>query len=474
MTTPVFLARFAALATAVWRASIRSGSAMTAGTRVATERRAGPCWAMAARPLARRSQRTESSASSMSARASSRSRSSSAAELAQRVVIARREGGRESGRIGHHVAEPLDLDVEVAHGTEDGGEPTQLLAEGLGPHGQHVREEGEGGPQAPRGHPHVVQLLDVLAEPGPRLLVAQHGELAPEHGVGQLADGRLPADGGRAQIGRARDVLAEGEQPGLELREAGGLEPAGGPQLVHDRLERAEPVRLDLDLDPAQLHGSLSVADDDDGVIERDLGRVDSADAQGEGPPARPHLEHLAQGMGADDGPQAPAHRALDAETARARRGQDLGDLEALAQPVALGRARVLEGDFVVAAAPARAHHEAGPRDAPVGRVEVRVGQPAWRPGQRGHRAAVVGLDGECGQRGQPPLDGAQVERIELPLDFDRVVRSPLSFPGSRHRVEATATRPVRPRATRSGCIATNGDRGDGKVRVRGATGDDS
>ena len=100
-----------------------------------------------------------------------------------------------------HVVEPLDLHVEIAHGAQDGGEPAQLLAEGLGPHGQHVREEGEGGPQAPGGHPHVVEFLDVLAEPGSRLLVAQDGELAPEHGVGQLADGRLPADGGRAQIG---------------------------------------------------------------------------------------------------------------------------------------------------------------------------------------------------------------------------------------------------------------------------------
>ncbi len=77
-----------------------------------------------------------------------------------------------------------------------------------------------------------------------------------------------------------------------------------------------EPLRLHLDLDPAQLHGPLPVPHDDDGVVERDLGCVDPADPQDEGPPARPDLEHLAQGMGADDGPEAPPDRAVGAETA--------------------------------------------------------------------------------------------------------------------------------------------------------------
>ena len=228
-------------------------------------------------------------------------------------------------------------------------------------------------------------------------------------------------------------VLAEGEQAGLELRESGRLEPAGGPQLVHDGFERVEPLRLHLDLDPAQLHGPLPVPDDDDGLIERDLGGVDPADAQDEGPTARPDLEHLAQAVGPTiarrrrpTGPSWPS--------ALRRAGHDLGDLEPLAQAVARGRARVLEGDLVVAAPPAGAHHEAGLGDPPVVRVEVGVGQAAWRAGQRGDRAAVIGLDRQRGQGGQPALDRAQVERVELPLDFDRVVRSPLSLPGARHR----------------------------------------
>ena len=254
--------------------------------------------------------------------------------------------------------------------------------------------------------------------------------------------------GGRAQIGRARDVLTEGEEPGLELREVGRLEPAGGSELGHDRLERPEPVRLHLDLDPAQLHGPLPVPHDDDGVIERDLGRVDPADAQGEGTPARPHLEYLAQGMGADDGPQAPAHRAVSAESAHPCGREDLGDLEPPAQTVALGGARVLEGDFVVTAPASGAHHEAGAGQAPVGRVEIRVGQPPWRRGQSGDGAPVVGLDRERGQGGQPALHGAQVERVELPLDFDWVLRLSLSLPGAGHRVEATAAAP-RPTGTR-------------------------
>ena len=122
-------------------------------------------------------------------------------EFAQRIVIGRGESGRETRGVGHHLVEPLDLDVEVAHGAQDAGEPAQLFSEGLGPHGQHVREEGEGGAEAPGGHAHVVELLDVLAEPGPRFLLAQHGELAPQHRVGELADRRLLVDRGRTQIG---------------------------------------------------------------------------------------------------------------------------------------------------------------------------------------------------------------------------------------------------------------------------------
>ena len=50
------------------------------------------------------------------------------------------------------------------------------------------------------------------------------------------------------------------------------------------------------------------------------------------------------------------------------------------------------------------------------------------------------GLDGERGQRGEPSLDGAQVERVELPLDLDGVVlRARLSLPWHRTPCQATA-----------------------------------
>ena len=106
----------------------------------------------------------------------------------------------------------------------------------------------------------------------------------------------------------------EGQQPGFELGEARRLEPARHAQLLHDRLQRLEPVGVDLDLDPAQLHGALAGADDDHGVVERDLRHVDAADPQREGAPAGADLEHLVQPAGADDGAQPAPDRPVGAE----------------------------------------------------------------------------------------------------------------------------------------------------------------
>ena len=120
-------------------------------------------------------------------------------------------------------------------------------------------------------------------------------------------------------------------------------------------------------------------------------------------------------------------------------RGQDLGDLETLAQAAALGGAVVLEGDLVVAAAAPGAHDEAGAGDAPVVGVEIGVDQPPRRSGERGDRPSVAGLDGQRGERGQPALHRPQVEGVELPLDLDRVGLARLVSLGIGHRAHATA-----------------------------------
>ena len=78
------------------------------------------------------------------------------------------------------------------------------------------------------------------------------------------------------------------------------------------------------------------------------------------------------------------------AERGQPRRGQDLGHLEALAQPAPLGGAGVLQRHLVVAAAAPGADDEPGAGDAPVVGVEVGVDQAPRRAGQRGDGPAVA------------------------------------------------------------------------------------
>ena len=182
------------------------------------------------------------------------------------------------------------------------------------------------------------------------------------------------------------------------------MEPARRPQLFDDGLQRAEPFGTDLDLDPPQLHGALAVAHDDHRVVEGDLRRVDAADPQREGTPVGADLEHLVQPARADDGPQPPPDGTVRAELGQARRGQDLGDLEALAQAVPLCGVAVLQRDLMVTASASGADDEPGAGDAPIVGVEVGVDQPPWRAGQRGHRSSLVGLAGLDGEGREPAL----------------------------------------------------------------------
>ena len=114
-------------------------------------------------------------------------------------------------------------------------------------------------------------------------------------------------------------------------------------------------------------------------------------------------------------GPSSP-------EPGQSGRGEDLGDLQTLAQAAALRGTAVLEGDLVVAAAASGADDEAGAGDAPVVAVEIGVDEPPRRSGERGHGPSVARLDGESRQGGQPALDRPQVEGVELPLDLDGIV----------------------------------------------------
>ena len=215
--------------------------------------------------------------------------------------------------------------------------------------------------------------------------------------------------------------------------------------------------------------GRCPVPDDDHRVVERDLRHVDTADPQREGAPAGAHLEHLAQTARTDDGAQAASDRSVVSEPVQTGRGEDLGDLQALAQAAPLRGVVVLEGDLVAAAATPGADDEAGAGDAPVVAVEIGVDQPARRASERGHRPSVARLDGEGGEGGQPAFHRPQVEGVELPLDLDGVVPARLLSLGIRHRAHATAGS----RRFPGGAIAAVARGRNGNLRRSGATSND-
>ena len=111
-------------------------------------------------------------------------------------------------------------------------------------------------------------------------------------------------------------------RPASNLDRCAGRRPQDARSCSTSRLERVEPLGQHLHLDPAQLHRPLAVADHDDRVVERDLGRVDAADAQGEGPPPRADLEHLVQPPRADDGAQPSPHRSVGPEGGQPEAGR--------------------------------------------------------------------------------------------------------------------------------------------------------
>ena len=184
----------------------------------------------------------------------------------------------------------------------------------LGPDGQHVGEQRRARPAAggwppacraaPRDPPRA-------ACPAPWRAPRRAGAGARRRRARPWWRSPRPRSArGRACRGSPRP---RANSPASNLERRAGWSPHDSPQLFDDGLQRVEPFGTDLDLDPPQLHGPLAVADDDHGVVERDLRRVDAADPQCEGAPAGADLEHLAQPARADDGTQPPPDRTVRA-----------------------------------------------------------------------------------------------------------------------------------------------------------------
>ncbi len=192
-------------------------------------------------PLTSRSQRTESSAANKAARATSRSRVKQRSELGPQFLLPRL----------HHGRLRLQLHIEVADRTQDAGQPAELIPEVAAPNGEDLGEEIKRGAQATCRDAHVVQLLGVIAQARTGLLLPEHGQLASQDGIGQLAQVHIGVDLGRTEIRRSRDHHAAGEEAGLELGERRRLQPACGAQLEHQRSERIHPLVKHADFDSA-------------------------------------------------------------------------------------------------------------------------------------------------------------------------------------------------------------------------------
>ena len=82
-------------------------------------------------------------------------------------------------------------------------------------------------------------------------------------------------------------------------------------ELLDQPPQGARPGRECADFDTAQLHRALPVPDDDHGVIECDLRRVHTIDAEGEGPAAGPYLQDRVERLPPGDGMHPTAHRAM-------------------------------------------------------------------------------------------------------------------------------------------------------------------
>ncbi len=137
---------------------------------------------------------------------------------------------------------------------------------------------------------------------------------------------------------------------------------------------------------------------------------------------SRADLEHRAQGTASGDGVDPTAHRPIRTECPDARLGELLGGPEVSGMP-SLGPLCRLERDFVVAPMPPRADDEAGPGHPPIGCVDVGIDQTLRRAGgcseqSSGRRARWTAW----ADRGQPALNRAQIECVELPLDPDVVL----------------------------------------------------
>ena len=114
-------------------------------------------------------------------------------ELVQRPAVI-------SGHLLGPVVETAQLDVQVPHLPEHAGQPAELGAQAPGAHRENIGEHVEARPHPAGRHPHLMEGLDVLAEPRAGLLSEHRSGILAQHPVGELTERRGRADARRSEV----------------------------------------------------------------------------------------------------------------------------------------------------------------------------------------------------------------------------------------------------------------------------------
>ena len=235
--------------------------------------------------------------------------------------------------------ELLDLDVEVADSAEHLADPAEVIPSFQRAFRQHLGEQRERGPEPAGCDAHVVQLLDVVSEPRAGLLREHGREVPAQDGQGNGAARHLRVDRARAESFRRPGTEIGGQDPGLELAQAGGLQRTCFAQLANERLEPLEGSFRHLDLDPPQACRGPAALLVDRGLVERDLARRQAFGLEREGAAAGAHLEQRQQRLPSCNGAHALAHGSAGTQERRHVGGSErFGHLTPAAQSRDVGR----------------------------------------------------------------------------------------------------------------------------------------
>src|SRR6266511_968458 len=322
----------------------------------------------------------------------------------------------------------LDLDVEVPNVAEGSTDPLELLPQTSRPSRKRLDEKTQRRPEPPGRHAHVVELFRVFPQPGSSLLGQEDVKLAAKYSEGDLADGHRALDNRRPEVRSRRSRSTQDDEARLELGHLGLQKAAGMPEFLDEGSQRRAVRVMDLHLDTLEPNRLAPVADRDSRPIQSDLAGRAAVEQEREGPPHGPDLEQVGEGVFPRDQPDTSSDRTLALEKSfEVRLRERLRDLSS--PPDSSNRRRHrLEGRFGRPAATTHPQGEARTVEAPVGRIDIRVDQPARRhrddvdPMTDQIRRCVRHGRGPSTPRVQPPLDRSKIDSVELPLDLLVVV----------------------------------------------------